>query len=103
MCGPCVFMIKLYPTWCTDTLLSQETITIVDNLGLTQAQQGKVAPIVTTVQAYVKGLINQSVECRNFRRQVQQTGESFDKFLMSLQGRAKTCNFCTEECTQKHI
>ena len=39
-------------------------ITIVDNLGLTQAQRGKVASIVAAVQAYVEGLINESVERR---------------------------------------
>ena len=30
-------------------------------------------------------------------------GESFDDFLVSLHELAKTCGFCSEQCTQKSI
>ncbi len=55
------------------------------------------------IQRYVEGQINESVERRNFRRRTQQPGESLDDFLVSLRELAKTCHFCSEECTQKNI
>ena len=55
------------------------------------------------MQRYVEGHINESVERRNFRRRVQQPGEAFGDFLVSLRELAKTCNFCSIECTQKNI
>ena len=36
-------------------------------------------------------------------RRVQQPGESFDDYLVSLRELAKTCNFCSAECSQKSI
>ena len=82
---------------------SRETLTIVDNLGLTAEQRGSVTSIVEAMQRYVEGHINGSVERRNFRRHVQQPGESFDDFLVSLRELAKTCNFCSADCIQKNI
>ena len=83
--------------------LSRETLTIVDNLGLTAAQRGQVKDIIAAIEQYVKGQINETVERRNFRRRVQQQGEMFDDFLVSLRELAKTCNFCSDACTQKSI
>ena len=82
---------------------SRETVTIIDNLGLTAAQRGKVEDIVVAMEHYVNGQINESVERRTFRRRIQQPGESFDDFLVSLRELAKTCNFCDDRCTQKNI
>ena len=83
--------------------LSRETVTIVDNLGLTTEQRGRVADIVAAIERYVKGQVNESFERRTFHRRVQQPGESFDDFLVSLRELAKTCSFCTDQCTQKNI
>ena len=55
------------------------------------------------IQRYVEGRINESVERRTFRRRVHQPGETFDDFLISLRELAKTCNFCSADCTQKHL
>ena len=82
---------------------SRETVTSVDNLGLTNAQRGSVAEIVVAIQRYVEGHINESVERRTFRRRVQQPGETFDDFLVSLRELAKTCKFCSDDCTRKNI
>ena len=82
---------------------SRETVTIVDNLGLTATQKGDAKQIVTAIQRYVEGHINESVECRNFRQRVQQPGESFDDFLVALRELAKTCKFCSDQCTMKSI
>ena len=82
---------------------SRETLTIVDNLGLSVEQRGKIEDIIQAIRNYVEGHINESVERRNFRRRRQQPGEVFDDFLVSLRELAKTCKFCSEECTQKNI
>ena len=52
---------------------------------------------------YVEGKINESGERRHFCLLRQQPGESFNDFLVSLLELANTCNFCTNECTQKSI
>ena len=78
---------------------SRETIMIVDNLGLSVGQRGKVKNIIESIQEH----INKLVERRNFRHRKQQLGETFDDFLVSLRELAKTCKFCSEECTQKNI
>ena len=82
---------------------SRETIMIVDNLGLSVGQRGKVKNIIEAIQEYVDGHIDESVERRNFRHRKQQPGEIFDDFLVSLRELAKTCKFCSKECTQKNI
>ena len=79
---------------------SRETVTIVS---LTDAQKGNAKHIVTAIQQYVEGQLNESVERRNFRRRAQQPGETVDDFLVSLRELAKTCNFCSDECLQKNI
>ena len=83
---------------------SRETIPIVDNLGLSEEERGKVTSIIAAAfEQYVQGQINETVECRNFRKRVQQQGESFDDFLVSLRELAKMCNFCTTDCEQRSI
>ena len=80
---------------------TRETLTIVENLGLSTAQRGKVKDIIAAIQRHVEGQVNESVERRRFRQRKQQQGESFDDFLVSLRELAKTCKFCSDECTQK--
>ena len=83
--------------------LSRETLAIVQNLGLTNAEKKDIAAIIQALQRYVDGQMNETVERRNFRRRMQQPGESFDDFLISLRELAKTCRFCSESCTEKSI
>ena len=89
---------------------SRETLTIVDNLGLTTEQKGDVNAIIADVNAiiaaikrHIDGHVNESMERHKLRRRMQQPGESFDDFLVALREIAKTCNFCSEECTTKNI
>ena len=56
-----------------------------------------------TNQQYVEGHVNETVEQRNFRKRMQQVGEAFDDFLVSLRELVKTCNFCSDDCTNKNI
>ena len=51
----------------------------------------------------MEGHVNETVERRNFRKRMQQVGEAFDDFLVSLRELVKTCNFCSDGCTNKNI
>ena len=82
---------------------SRETLTIVNNLGLPEAQRNQVTPIINAIQQYVDGYINESVERHNFRMRIQQPGEAFDDYLVSLRELAKTCKFCNSDCTDKNV
>ena len=59
--------------------------------------------ITTTIEAYVNGQINESMERCAFRSCVEQEGEMFDDFVVFLRELAKTCKFCNDDCTQKNI
>ena len=59
------------------------------------------SPIIAALKRCVDGHVNKTVERRNFRRRFQQPSESFDDYLVSLRELVKTCNFCSEGCTQK--
>ena len=48
--------------------MSRDTLTIVDNLGLTEAQRADQAQIITALKQYVLGRVNETVERRNFRQ-----------------------------------
>ena len=63
---------------------TQETLTIVENLGLSEDKQKSVATIIAAIKCYIEGYINESIERRNFRQRIQQPGETFDDFLVSL-------------------
>ena len=83
--------------------LSRDTLTTVDNLGLTKEQEDDPDAIVEALRRHVEGQINVTVERRNFRKRKQQLGETFDDFLCSLRELAKTCQFCNDACTQHNI
>ena len=63
---------------------SRETLTIVQNLGLSEDERKSVSTIIVAIKRYIEGHINESVERRNFRKRTQQPGETFDDFLISL-------------------
>ena len=68
------------PTLC----FARETIAIVQNLGLNEAQRKDATTIIEAMQRYVDGHVSETVERRNLRRRVQMPEESFDDFLISL-------------------
>ena len=82
---------------------SRETLSVVQNLGLTDEQRKDVQVIIEALQSYVDGHLNETVERRNFRRRRQQSGETFDDYLISLRELAKTCKFCSDDCMAKNI
>ena len=83
--------------------LSRETLAIVNNLGLSVEQRKDVDTIIRAIKHHIDGQINESVERRNLRSRRQQTGESFDDFLVALRELTKTCNFCSDQCAKKNI
>ena len=82
---------------------SRETLSIVQNLGLTEEEKKSVDSIILAIKRYVERHVNEMVERRNFRKRMQQVGEAFDDFLVSLRELVKTCNFCSDDCTNKNI
>ena len=82
---------------------SRETLTVVNNLGLTEEERANADAIITAIKCHVDGHINESMERCRLQRRVQQPGESFDDYIVSLRELAKTCNFCSVACTQKNI
>lgn len=81
---------------------SRETLAIVQNLGLTDAQLKNTQTIIDTIQHYIDGHIDKTVEWRNFCRWVQQLGESFDDLIAS-RGLVETCKFCSDTYAHKSI
>ena len=81
----------------------RETLPIVRNLGLTEEENRNVESIIRMIKCYVDDLVNETVERRNFHKHMQQTCESFDDYLVSLCELVKTCNFCSDACTNKNI
>ena len=65
---------------------TKKTLTIVENLGLTDAQHKE---IITTIEAYVNGQINESVERCAYRSRVEQEGEMFNDFVVFSEGTCK--------------
>ncbi|XP_065893428.1 uncharacterized protein [Dysidea avara] len=82
---------------------SRETLTVVNNLGLSEEDRNNAEAVIAAIKRHVDGHINESMERRRLRRRVQQPGESFDNYLVSLRVLAKTCNFCSTACSQKSI
>ena len=59
---------------------THETLSIIHNLGLSDAEKKDVGAIIATIKKYINSHINTSVEHRHFCRCTQQSGECFDDF-----------------------
>ena len=60
----------------------RETIGIVQNLGLTDAERKDVSAIIDMLQRYVDGYLNETVERQNFSSPGTAAGETFNNFLI---------------------
>jgi len=80
--------------------LLRDTLAIVNNLGLSQKQRNDPTAIIQAIKRHIDGQINESVERRNLQSRRKQPGESY---LVALRELTKTCNFCSDRCTQKNI
>ena len=68
---------------------------------LIEAERNNASAIIDMLQRYVDGYLNETVKQRNFYHRVQQQGETFDNFLISLRNLIKTCKFYSESCVEK--
>ena len=68
-----------------------------------EANRKKVPRIIEALKAYVEGAANETVERRNFRKRRQYAEEAFDDFVIALRDLMKTCNHCSDECSQKAL
>jgi len=83
--------------------LTKEGLTVVMNMGLTDAEMANAATVVTKVEAYINGRVNTTVERRKLRDRRQQAGEKVDDYVISLRELAKTCAFCNNDCMEAAI
>ena len=81
--------------------LTSGSLRILRNLGLTAEQLADAAVIVEQLKKYARGQLNESVERRNFRKRMQQSGESVGDYIVELRDLVKTCNFCDDKCVEK--
>ena len=81
--------------------LSRETLAVVHNLGLSEAQMKKMSAIIEAMQKYVDGHINETMEHDKFHHRIQQQGKTFDDYLISLRELAKTYKFRYDAYMQK--
>jgi len=72
-------------------------------VGLATEQQNDVTAIIEVLQCYIDGHLNEIVKRCNFCHRVQQPGKIFDDFLIASRELAKTCKFCSDDCTENSI
>ena len=86
-----------------DQCLTDDNLTIVMNMGMTDAEMANAATVVEKIEAYVDGRVNTTVERRKLRDRRQQAGEKIDDYVISLRELAKTCAFCNNACMEAAI
>ena len=59
--------------------------------------------VIKALTEYVEGSVNETIERKAFRKRRQHRGESFDDFLVTLCDLVCSCNYCSDECTNKAI
>lgn len=57
--------------------------------------------IISKLDTYIRGEVNETFECYKYNTRVQQTDETVDSYLNALKILAKTCNFC--ECMKESL
>ena len=83
--------------------LSKETIKVVENLGLSDAQMKDSGVILDALETHIRGQVNETVARRDLRKRTQEAAETVNDFVVAVRNLVTTCNFCNEECEQKAI
>ena len=73
--------------------LLRESLTIVNNLSLTEEQKQDTTAIITTIKRHIDEQINESVEQCNLHHRKQQPGESINDSLVALCELARRVTF----------
>ena len=74
--------------------LADETLKVVDNFELSDEDEFNVEVIISKLERYAKGQLNETVEHHNLLSRTQQDGERFDHFYTELRELSRTCSFC---------
>ena len=73
---------------------SEDTRRIYESLQLSDDDKKNSATIITKLEVFAKGTVNETMERHTFNSRVQQDGEMFDDFLTEIKLLSKDCNFC---------
>ena len=77
--------------------LDDETLKIMRQLTVAEGDEKDPDKYIEKLEEHANGLLNVTIERRNLNLRIQQEGETFDDFLISLKELLKTCNYC-ENC-----
>ena len=83
--------------------LTDNSRRILTNLGLTADQMSNMSTIIARIKSHAYGQVNETVERHKLRRRTQKQGETIDDYVVELRELVKTCNFCSDKCTEKAI
>lgn len=75
--------------------MGEETVDILDNLGLSEQQKKDPNQIISQLEGYFTPQTNISIKRHQFNTRLQQEGESFAHFLNDLRKVANECDFGT--------
>ena len=73
---------------------TEETRKIYNTLNLTDEEAKSCNAILTKLETFAKGTINETMERHIFNSRSQEEDEPFDDFLTELKVLSKNCNFC---------
>ena len=74
--------------------LSDETLRVVRNFPLQDAERSSIDVILRHPETYAVGLVNEVLQRMQFNNRVQSDHETFDDFLTALRFLSRLCNFC---------
>ena len=82
--------------------LSDDTLRIVRNMDLEEANKNDITVVLERLEDYAIGQVNEVLERKRFNFRVQAEGETFDDFVTSLRDLSRSCNFC-RSCNESLI
>ena len=74
--------------------MTPESRRVLRNLELTETQRADPEAVLTALESFAVGQINEVIERKKFNERRQADGEIFDDFLTSLRELSHACNFC---------
>ena len=73
---------------------SSETRNIYESFNLKAPDSENPATIITALENFAKGIVNETMERHLFNSRSQDDGEKFDDYLTEIKILSKNCNFC---------
>ena len=74
--------------------MTPESRRVLRNLDLSEAQRADPEAVMTALERFAVGQINEVIERKKFNERFQAEGELFDDFLTALRELSRSCNFC---------